>query len=98
MTNICIWRRQPTQRLSSYNLVKKEASSQSVLVANEFFEAPSLVVIIRACEFPMHYHEASVLAKELRSSINGVPIERKANNFPHLLVGSSQKELVSDYA
>lgn len=33
-----IWRRQPTRRLSSYNLVKKEGSSQAVAVANLFFE------------------------------------------------------------
>lgn len=37
-----IWRRQPSRRLSSFNLVKKEASSQSVSIANEFFEVPSL--------------------------------------------------------
>jgi hypothetical protein len=32
-----IWRAQPSLRISSYNLVKKESSSASVTVANTFF-------------------------------------------------------------
>jgi hypothetical protein len=33
-----IWRRQPSRRLSSYNLTKKEDSSQSTAIALESFE------------------------------------------------------------
>lgn len=94
-----LWRRQPTRRLSSYNLIKKESSSQSVSIANEFFEAvvgPTVTIV--ANDFPMVYFESPAKAEELRSKVSGATITRVANSFPHELIKSGKaKDLRSKW-
>ncbi len=97
-----IWRRQPSQRLKSIYLVRKQTIDARTLIAEGFWEAaapPAITETIIAMEFPMLYRAEPVTAKELRSTVSGATVTEVANIFPQELAKAGKaKELKSRWA
>lgn len=97
-----IWRRQPSQRLKSIYLVRKQTIDAHTLIAEGFWEAeapPAIVETIIAMTFPMLYRAEPVTAKELRSRVSGATITKVVQEYPQVLIKAGKaKELRSKWA
>jgi len=93
-----IWRRQPTNRLSSAAFIPCDVTDTSVAIANEFFEAPPIVETIVAQTFPMHYIAKPVGATMLISKLEGATITEVDRSLGKVLVRLNRKELLSKWS